>query len=126
MRRKAAQPKRVGICVDTCHIFAAGYDLRDLKSYKACMEELDKVIGLGHVHALHLNDSAKPLGSRVDRHAHIGDGEIGLEGFAFFMNDQRLAHLPMVLETPKGPDMKEDVENLNRLRALVGAVNVRA
>lgn len=125
MRRKVAFPKRVGICVDTCHIFAAGYDIRDLKSYKACIAELDKVIGLAHVHALHLNDSMKPLGSRVDRHAHIGDGEIGLEGFAFIMNDERLAHLPMVLETPKGPDMKEDVENLKRLRDLVGSVEVR-
>jgi deoxyribonuclease-4 len=124
MRRKVAHPKRVGICVDTCHIFAAGYDIRELKSYKACIAELDKVIGLGHVHALHLNDSVKPLGSRVDRHAHIGDGEIGLEGFAFIMNDERLAHLPMVLETPKGPDMKEDVENLKRLRDLVGTVEV--
>lgn len=126
MRKKVSNPKRVGICVDTCHIFAAGYDIRDLKSYTACMEELDKVVGLGHVHALHLNDSVKPLGSRVDRHAHIGEGEIGLEGFAFFMNDPRLSHLPMVLETPKGPDMKEDVENLNRLRDLVGTVKVDA
>jgi deoxyribonuclease-4 len=124
MRKKVAQPKRVGICVDTCHIFAAGYDLRDLKSYRASLAELDRTIGLKHVHAIHLNDSQKPLGSRVDRHAHIGEGEIGLAGFSFVMNDARLAHLPMVLETPKGPDMKEDVENLSRLRDLIGKVEV--
>jgi deoxyribonuclease-4 len=124
MRKKVSQPKRVGVCVDTCHIFAAGYDIRTLESYRACMADLDRTIGVKNVHAIHLNDSEKPLGSRVDRHAHIGEGEIGLAGFSFFMNDARLAHLPMVLETPKGPEMEEDVENLRRLRELVGTIKV--
>jgi deoxyribonuclease-4 len=125
MRRRLKQAKRVGICVDTCHIFAAGYDIRDEKTYSATIDELDRVIGIKHVKAWHLNDSVKPLGSKVDRHAHIGEGEIGLRGFSHLMNDTRFSHLPMVLETPKGPDMKEDVENLNRLRSLIGGSKLK-
>jgi len=122
IRRRLRHPKRVGVCIDTCHMFAAGYDLRDRKAYAATMRALDKSVGLQHVKAVHLNDSEKPFGSRVDRHAHIGEGQIGLDGFAFLMNDERFAELPMVLETPKGPEMKEDVENLNRLRDLIGTI----
>lgn len=124
IRRRVKYPKRVGVCIDTCHMFAAGYDLRDLKSYQETMQNLDRTVGLGHIKAVHLNDSLKPFNSRRDRHAHIGEGEIGLDGFAFLLNDDRLTDRPMVLETPKGPDMKEDVENLKRLRDLVGTVTV--
>jgi deoxyribonuclease-4 len=124
--RKSTKPaRRVGVCVDTCHIFAAGYDIRDLKVYRQTMKALDTSVGLKHVHAVHLNDSLKPFDSHVDRHAHIGEGHIGLDGFACILNDTRLNHLPMVLETPKGPEMKEDVQNLKRLRKLVGTVRVR-
>jgi deoxyribonuclease-4 len=124
--RKGVKPaRRVGVCVDTCHIFAAGYDIRDLKCYRQTMKALDAKVGLKNVHALHLNDSLKPFDSHVDRHAHIGQGYIGLDGFACILNDTRLNHLPMVLETPKGREMTEDVENLNRLRKLVGTVRVR-
>ena len=94
-------PDRTGICLDTCHLFAAGYDLRTEAAYKKTMEEFDRIVGLKNVQAIHLNDSKKELGGRVDRHEHIGQGQIGLEGFRCLMNDQRLAHLPMVLETPK-------------------------
>lgn len=124
IRRRVKHAKRVGVCMDTCHMFAAGYDVRDLKSYHTTMETLDRTVGLNHVKAVHLNDSLKPFESRLDRHAHIGQGEIGLDGFAFFMNDERMSDLPMVLETPKGPDMKEDVENINRLKGLIGTVTV--
>ncbi|MBI4178219.1 deoxyribonuclease IV [bacterium] len=112
--------RRVGVCVDTCHIFAAGYELRTRDGYESTMKQLDAVIGLRWVKAFHLNDSLKGLGSRVDRHEHIGKGEIGLSGFRFLMNDPRFAALPMVLETPKGPDMAEDVLNLRTLRRLMG------
>lgn len=111
-------PERLGVCVDTCHIFAAGYDIRGPKEYAATMRELIRLVGMRNIRAFHLNDSQRELGSRVDRHAHIGEGMIGLEGFRHLMNDERFAKRPMVLETPKGPDQKEDVENLARLRGL--------
>jgi deoxyribonuclease IV len=114
-------PERLGICVDTCHIFAAGYDIRDAQSYAATFDEFEQRIGLRHIYAFHLNDSQKGLGSRVDRHAAIGAGEIGVEAFRLLVNDARFAGLPMVLETPKGPDMAEDVQNMHLLRSLVSA-----
>jgi deoxyribonuclease-4 len=117
--------KRLGVCLDTCHIFAAGYEIRDLPHYLETIAIFDRTVGIKRLHALHLNDSRRPLGSRVDRHAHIGEGEIGLDGFAHVLNDPRLRHLPMILETPKGPDMKEDVRNLKRLRKLIGKVRIR-
>ncbi len=98
------RPKRFGVCLDTCHIFAAGYDIRTPHAYRKTMDEFDRTIGLERLLAVHLNDSVRGLGSRVDRHAHIGLGEIGLTGFAEIVNDQRLANLPMILETPKGAD----------------------
>jgi len=110
---------RLGVCLDTCHLFAAGYELRTAAGYRATMKQLELHIGMERVHAVHLNDSKKPLGSRVDRHEHIGKGELGTDGFKFILNDPRLRHLPMVLETPKGPEMKEDVENLSVLRRLI-------
>lgn len=110
---------RVGVCFDTCHAFAAGYDLRDADSYRATMEEFDRVLGLELLKAFHLNDSRKGLGSRVDRHAAIGEGELGLEAFRSLVNDARFAGLPGVLETDKGPDGEADRRNLATLRGLV-------
>ncbi len=110
--------ERLGVCVDTCHIFAAGYELRDLDSYESTVEKLSSTVGLDKVRLFHLNDSKKELGSRVDRHEHVGQGEIGSEGFKHLVNDTRFHGLPMTLETPKGDDLQEDIENLQRLRAL--------
>ena len=109
----------LGVCIDTCHIFAAGYDLRDQAAYAATMAELEREVGLARVHFVHLNDSKKGLASRVDRHDHIGRGEIGDEGFRLLLNDPRFARHPMTLETPKGDDLAEDRENLARLRGLL-------
>jgi deoxyribonuclease-4 len=112
--------KRVCVCYDTCHTFAAGYDLRTKSAYGATFAEFDNVVGVERICAFHLNDSVDELGSRIDRHAHIGQGHIGLEGFRFLMNDDRFASVPMVLETPKGPEMAQDVMNLKVLRDLIG------
>ncbi|MEJ5300620.1 MAG: deoxyribonuclease IV [Thermodesulforhabdaceae bacterium] len=109
---------RIGICLDTCHIFAAGYDIRTLESYEATMHELDKVIGLRHVHAIHLNDSKTPLGSRIDRHEHIGKGALGIEAFRLIVNDHRFTNLPGLIETPKDATLEKDRENLSVLRSL--------
>ena len=110
----------VGICVDTCHIFAAGYEIRSQKAYEETLRQLHGVIGLDHVTCIHLNDSQRELGSRVDRHAHIGQGQIGLEGFRLLINDPRLRHIPMILETPKGEDpVASDRRNLAILRRLI-------
>ena len=109
----------LGVCIDTCHIFAAGYDLRDAAAYERTMDELEREVGLARVHFVHLNDSKKGLASRVDRHDHIGRGEIGEEGFRLLLNDPRFARHPMTLETPKGDDLAEDRDNLARLRGLL-------
>ncbi|MEI8167803.1 MAG: deoxyribonuclease IV [Chloroflexales bacterium] len=111
--------QRLGLCVDTCHIFAAGYDIRTPETYAATFAELDRLVGLAHVRCFHLNDSQKDLGSRVDRHNHIGQGCIGIEAFRLLVNDPRFAAIPMIIETPKGDDMAEDIENLALLRSLV-------
>jgi deoxyribonuclease IV len=110
---------RVGICVDTCHAFAAGYDLRTQTGYEAMLEELDRELGLAVVKCWHFNDSKGTLGSHLDRHVHIGEGEIGVEGFRLVLNDARWDGIPMLLETPKEDDLKEDLMNLQRLCALV-------
>jgi deoxyribonuclease-4 len=110
---------RVAICMDTCHAFAAGYDLRTLDGYNAMLEELDRELGLAMLKCWHFNDSKGGLGSRLDRHTHIGEGEIGLEGFRLVLNDPRWDGIPMLLETPKEDDLKEDLMNLQRLCALV-------
>lgn len=112
-------PDRLKVCVDTCHVFAAGYGLSDKGSYMATFREFDSAVGLGRVALFHLNDSKKPRGSRVDRHEHIGQGHIGLEGFRLLVNDPRFEHTPMILETPKGPEGTEDIENLKTLRGLI-------
>ena len=115
----SAYSNRLGVCFDTCHAFAAGYDISSAAGYEKTFADFDKNIGLERLKFFHLNDSKKGLGSRVDRHEHIGKGEIGLEGFRLLMNDPRFAEHPMVLETPKGKDLKEDIENLKLLRSLI-------
>jgi deoxyribonuclease-4 len=112
------QPERLGVCLDTCHIFAAGYPLSSAGDYHETMTAFDRAIGLKKLRAFHVNDSLKPLGSRVDRHAHVGKGHIGLEGFRFLVNDERFRDHPMILETPKENDM--DRVNLATLRSLCG------
>lgn len=97
--------RRISVCFDTCHAFAAGYDLRDARSYADTWEEFDRVIGMDRLSVIHANDAKKPLGSRVDRHEHIGKGEIGLECFRLLVNDRRLAHIPVVIETPEAEKM---------------------
>ena len=119
IRAASRFPERIGFCVDTCHIFAAGYDLRTPQAYAETMAELEEKLGVDKVKFFHLNDSKKDLGSRVDRHEHIGQGMIGLEGFRCLVNDPRFAGHPMALETPKGDDLREDIENLAVLRSLV-------
>lgn len=109
---------RVGVCVDTCHVFAAGYDFRTPETYAATFGRFDEVVGLEHVKVVHVNDSLHALGSRRDRHAHIGQGCVGVEGFRLLVRDVRFREVPMILETPKGKDMVEDRENLALLRAL--------
>ncbi|HET9298748.1 MAG TPA: deoxyribonuclease IV, partial [Candidatus Polarisedimenticolaceae bacterium] len=111
--------ERVGACFDTCHALAAGYEFRDARSYGETFAHLDRTIGLARLRAFHLNDSKGALGSRVDRHAHIGRGEVGLESFRLLLNDARFRGLPMVIETEKGDDLAEDRANLAVLRSLL-------
>jgi deoxyribonuclease-4 len=110
---------RLGICLDTAHLFAAGYDIQDPKGWDECIGRMASLIGLRPVVAFHLNDSKTDLGSRVDRHAHIGQGKLGKEAFRHIVNDRRFKKHPACLETPKGKELKEDVDNLATLRALV-------
>ena len=118
---KVRRPRRVGVCLDTCHVFAAGYDIRTASAWWQTRDQLDAAVGLKRVLAIHLNDSLRPLGSGVDRHAHIGRGEIGRKGFAAIISDPHLAAVPMILETPKGTDDKGldwDEINAKTLRRL--------
>jgi deoxyribonuclease-4 len=112
--------QRVGICIDTCHIFAAGYELRTRDGYERTMDDLERHVGVEHVGAFHLNDSKKGLGSRVDRHQHIGEGELGLEPFRFLLNDPRFTRIPKLLETPKTIETVSDQKNIGLLRSLIG------
>jgi deoxyribonuclease IV len=112
-------PKRLGVCLDTAHFFAAGYDIRTPKGWDAAIGEVEALIGLEQVLAFHLNDSKTALGSRVDRHEHIGKGEIGKRGFRHIVNDSRFSRTPGCLETPKSDDLHEDLANLAMLRSLV-------
>lgn len=121
---RVADPERVGVCVDTCHIFAAGYPLIQPEEYAATMEEFDRLIGLERIKAFHLNDSVKPFGSRVDRHAHLGRGTLGLEPFRHLVNDPRFETVPMYLETPKGEEDGEQLDTIN-LRILKELVSVK-
>jgi len=114
-----AEKSRMSVCIDTAHIFAAGYDIRSEKEYEKTMKEFEDIIGLARLKCFHMNDSKKPLGSRVDRHDHIGKGLIGLEGFRNIMNDKRAEYIPKILETPKGKEHLEDVENIKTLISLI-------
>jgi deoxyribonuclease-4 len=111
--------ERVAVCVDTCHLFAAGYDISTEKGYEHTICEFDDIIGLDRLVVLHVNDSKRELGSRVDRHEHIGKGRIGNTAFRFLMNDARFVRVPKILETPKSKDMHEDVINLRKLRRFI-------
>jgi deoxyribonuclease-4 len=115
----SAYSNRLGVCFDTCHAYAAGYEINTSAGYNKTFADFEKIIGLKRLKFFHLNDSKKGLGSKVDRHEHIGKGEIGLEGFRLLMNDPRFAEHPMVLETPKEKDLKDDIENLTLLRSLI-------
>jgi deoxyribonuclease IV len=123
IREGVKKNERVGVCVDTCHIFAAGYPLSQPHDYAGTMHQLDDIVGLDQIVAFHLNDSVKDLGSRVDRHARIGAGRLGLEAFRLLLNDPRLALVPMYMETPKGEAEGEQLDaiNLRTLRSLVGS-----
>ena len=114
------EPERLGACFDTAHAFAAGYELRTPEGAAATWTEFDETLGLGQLKAIHLNDSKRDLGSRVDRHEHIGQGLLGLEAFRLLLNDARFLGVPMTLETAKSPDLSEDKENLAVLRGLIG------
>ena len=115
------EPERLGVCLDTCHVFAAGYSMDTEKAYKKTMRELNQTIGVKRVRAFHLNDSRRELGSRVDRHEHIGRGHMGLEPFRWLLADRRFRKIPMYLETPKGTEKGQplDTINLNTLRKLI-------
>ncbi len=113
---------KIGVCVDTCHIFAAGYNISTPSGYVQTFEEFDKVIGLDRIKLFHLNDSKRELRSRIDRHEHIGKGMLTLTAFKLLLQDKRFQHLPMILETPKGKDMKEDKINLKVLRSLIKSI----
>lgn len=119
IRDQVKEPERVGICFDTCHAYAAGYDLSTEAGFKKVFKELDKTVGLERLKVFHLNDSKKPLGSRVDRHDHIGKGTLGLEAFRFLMRSRKFKNHPFALETPKSEDLHEDVENIATLKSLL-------
>lgn len=111
--------RRVGICIDTCHVFAAGYDIRTRAGYEQMIDEVEKHVGVENVGGFHINDSKKGLGSRVDRHEHIGKGELGLDAFSFVVNDPRFARIPKLIETPKTVETLSDRKNLRLLRSLI-------
>lgn len=117
MMEGAKDRKRIGMCFDTCHAYAAGYDLSHQEGIEHTLEEIDKYLGLGQLKVIHLNDSKFPLGSRKDRHMHIGKGYIGLKGFKMLVNHKYLKDLPFVLETPKH-DEKDDLNNINLVKSL--------
>jgi deoxyribonuclease-4 len=117
--RGAACADRMDVCFDTCHVFVAGYGLSTVDEYAATFQQFDDLVGLSRLRLFHVNDSAKPFGSRVDRHANIGQGEIGAEAFRRLVNDPRFSDLPMILETPKDDDKKTDMDAVN-LAALRG------
>jgi deoxyribonuclease-4 len=119
---RVTHQERVGICLDTCHLFAAGYDISSEAGYRKTISDFNRLIGVQRIRAFHVNDCKRELGSRIDRHAHIGKGFIGLEAFRCLVNDRRFARVPKILETPKGKDLKEDLMNLAVLRSLYKAV----
>ncbi len=116
---KSSFPDRLGVCLDTCHIFAAGYDISTQETYKKVFSDFDAIIGLENLALIHLNDSKKDCGSMVDRHEHIGKGYIGTDGFRLLLNDAKLKNVPMILETPKFNDDEADKINLMTIRRLI-------
>jgi deoxyribonuclease-4 len=122
IRDRLEEPGRVGACLDTCHAFAAGYDLRSAEGFARAREEFDREVGLARLHAVHVNDCAGTLGSRLDRHAGLGLGSLGLASFRRVVRDPVLGRLPLILETPKGERDGEDLDarNLRLLRAQAG------
>jgi deoxyribonuclease-4 len=117
---------RIGICLDTCHAFAAGYDIRTAEGYAQTMSEFDRLIGIDRIRVFHMNDSKKGLGCRVDRHFHIGKGLIGLDAFRCIINDRRFERIPKILETPKGTGFRQDMRNLRVLESLIERTEPRA
>jgi len=122
---RLGHPRRVGVCIDTCHLFVAGYDIRTPAGYALAIAECMDLIGSGRVLAFHLNDAKAPLGSGLDRHENIGRGYLGLRPFRLLLNDRRFARVPKVLETPKEPEPTADLRNLATLRRLRGHVSAR-
>lgn len=122
---RLGRPSRVGVCIDTCHLFVAGYDIRRPAGYARAMAECVEAIGARRVLAFHLNDARAPLGSGLDRHEHIGRGHLGLRPFRLLLNDRRFARVPKVLETPKEPEPFADLRNLATLRRLRRAISGR-
>jgi deoxyribonuclease-4 len=120
MHQQVEQKSRIGFCIDTCHAFAAGYPINTKNGYEKFLKDFDEILGLEHLHAMHLNDSQKECGSRVDRHANIGQGKIGLELFSLIMNDLRLRNVTKIIETPCKENYLEDyAKNLAILRSLI-------
>ncbi len=120
---RVGQTERLGICIDTCHVFCAGYDLRKKEGYEIFMKEVENRIGLDYLFLLHINDSKKECGSRIDRHAHIGEGRIGEDAFRYFLKDKRLKDVPFIIETPKQiskDGIDYDIINLEKLRKMRG------
>jgi deoxyribonuclease-4 len=120
IRERAASGAALGYCLDTCHAFAAGYDLGSASAVEDFLGEVDRILGLDSIACVHLNDSVGELGSRKDRHANLGEGRIGLEGFRRLLAEPRLAHVPMILETPLGDDERGHARDLATLRSLLG------
>ena len=117
------EPERLAVCLDTCHVFAAGYEIRSAAAYRQTIEEFDGAVGLPQLQVIHFNDSKRPLGSRVDRHENIGVGEIGAGAFRHFLLDPRLLRVPKILETPKEPEGTGDIRNLAVLKSLCPTEN---
>ena len=117
---RVSEKEKLWVCLDTCHIFAAGYDIRTQKAYNETIKRFDEIVGIKKIKAIHINDAKKGLGSKLDRHEHIGKGEIGLEGFKNIINDKRFDRIPLILETPKDEEMEWDKMNLAILKKLKG------
>ena len=115
---RARRPERLGVCLDTCHLFVAGHDIRTRSGWDAVVDECARTVGLDNVRAFHVNDARAALGSCLDRHESIGKGQLGLAPFRFLMNDPRFTRVPKLLETPKEPEPTMDLQNLATLRRL--------
>jgi deoxyribonuclease-4 len=125
VREKAKYKNRIGFCIDTCHAFVAGYDLRTSHGYENFWQEFDNILGIQYLKAIHVNDSKKGLGSYVDRHEHIGKGTLGLEPFRLLMNDERFFDIPKIIETPKDNPIEDDMRNIETLKSLLSATTIK-